>query len=306
VARRIVRWTLLAAVVMLMLRVSGCAERLFYHPIREATPAPTGAPGSRVVRFESADGTKLCGWFVPASSAPSAPALNDAERVGNGAPSLFFVHGNAGNMNWHYGFVEELPRLGFNLFLFDYRGYGESEGSAWSRGPLIDDTRAAFEAMLEQQEVDASRVGMFAQSLGAALALNAIRDSDPVRVAVLESPFASWRLAAATAIGGNSPGPIARGLSAALIADDRRPDEAIRSLRFPVLVIHGDADRIVPVVHGRLLRDAASDRVTLVEFAGGDHNTLRDTHPEATRRMIEFLRRHLAESGDPASAGPQK
>lgn len=277
-------------VLMLVLRVSGCAERLFYHPVREPTPAPAAAPGARVVRFDSRDGTRLCGWFIPAVEAP------------RGAPAVLFVHGNAGNLNMHYGFVETLPRRGFGLFLFDYRGYGESEGRATARGPLIDDARAALDAMLAQPEVDPARIAVFGQSLGGAIALRAFREPGPIRSMVLESPFASWRLAAATALGGASPGAVSRALAALLISDDERPDEAISALDIPILIIHGDADRVVPVVHGRRLRDAAPSRVTLVEFSGGEHNSLRETHPEADRTVIEFLHRTL---GTENAAGPK-
>jgi len=280
----VVRWTATLIVVILLLRVFGCAERLFYHPVREPTPVPRDARGGSLVRFESRDGTKLCGWFVPAQGGA-------AETL---APTLLFVHGNAGNMNWHWGFVEDLPRAGFNLFIFDYRGYGESEGSAWSRGPLIQDADAALDALLAQPQVDASRVGIFAQSLGAAIALHVIAARPELRCAVLESPFASWRLAAATALGGNAPGFLARGLAALLIDDRDRPVDALMQVRVPILILHGDRDRVVPIVHGRLLRDAAPERVTLIEYPDGDHHSLRETHPHATERMIEFLHQHLS------------
>lgn len=298
IGARLLRWTATVAVVILVLRVFGCAERLFYHPIREPTPTPRGVRGAELVRFQSRDGTKLCAWFVPAQDPGDrvmAPTPSDA-------PTIFFVHGNAGNMNWHWGFVEDLPRRGFNLFMFDYRGYGESEGRATARRPLIEDTHAALDVLLAHPQVDPRRVGVFAQSLGAAVALHVIADRPEIRCAVLESPFASWRLAAATALGGNDPGFIARGLASLLIDDSDRPLDAIGRVQVPVLIIHGDRDRIVPIVHGRLLRDAAPDRVTLVEYAGGDHNSLRETHPQATQLMVDFLRDGLARS--PESATP--
>ncbi len=289
------RWTAIAVVVILVARVSGCAERLFYHPIREPTPVPRHAPEGRVVRFESRDGTRLCGWFVPAAA---------SAREENGAPSILFVHGNAGNMNWHYDFVADLPFSGFNLFIFDYRGYGESEGSASRRDLLIDDTMAALDAMLAQPEVDPARVGIFAQSLGAAIAINVLAERPEVRAAALESPFASWRLAAATALGGAEPGPLARALAAMAIGDERAPVDVVARCRAPILIVHGDADWIVPIMHGRLIRDAAPDRVTLIEYPGGDHNTLSESHPESKRAWMRFLAEHLRSDDEERPVSP--
>jgi len=291
---RVVRLTLLLGVVMLALRVGGCAERLFYVPTREPTPVPREFDGARLVRFESRDGTKLCGWFIPAQRGVSDPNVHDAATARTDrAPTVLHVHGNAGNMNGHIGFTEYLPYEGFNLFLFDYRGYGESEGTASRRGPLTEDASAALDAMLAQPEVDPSRAALFGQSLGGAIAVNLMAQRDEFRCAVLESPFASWRLAAATALSGGEPGWVSRSLAWLLIDDANRPVDSITSIDVPILIVHGDADRIVPVLHGRLLRDAAPERVTLIEFKGGDHNTLCDTHPESRRMSVEFLRKHL-------------
>ena len=156
---------------------------------------------------------------------------------------------------------------------------------------------------MAQPEVDAARVALFGQSLGGAIGVNLLARKAVFRCGVLESPFASWRLAAATALGGGEPGVFARGLAWLLIHDRDRPTDAIAQVRVPILIVHGDADRVVPIVHGRLLRDAAPDRVTLLEFSGGDHNTLADTHPESRRAVIDFLRRHLS---DERGAQPER
>lgn len=289
---RALRLTLVLVVAIVAVRMGGCAERLFYVPTREPTPAPRGFAGARVIRFESRDGTRLCGWFIPAME--RAGSSGGADAGGSGvAPTIVHVHGNAGSMNSHIGMSDFLPRAGFNLFIFDFRGYGESEGSARRRAELIEDCHAALDATLALSEVDRARVGVFGQSLGAALAASLVADRSEIRCAVFESPFSSWRFAGATALGGSDPGWLSRFLAWMLIDDSFRPDEQIARVQVPILVIHGDADRIVPIVHGRMLRDAAPDRVTLVEFKGGDHNTLGDTHPESRRAAIDFLRANL-------------
>jgi pimeloyl-ACP methyl ester carboxylesterase len=77
-----------------------------------------------------------------------------------------------------------------------------------------------------------------------------------------------------------------------LIADHSRPLDAMKRIDRPVLLIHGDADAIVPVSHSRELAKAGR-KAELVVLAGGEHNSLRESHPEMEARVIEFFRTHL-------------
>lgn len=282
--RRLVRGSLAAVLgaSVFLLWLTGCMEQLFYHPTPGATHPPPHLSSAEPVWFESADGTRLHGWFIPAGG-----ALTDGR-----APTILHFHGNAGNIESHVFFTQNLPPNGFNVFIFDYRGYGRSEGSARRRDALIADGHAALDALLARPDVDPTRIGMYGQSLGGAIALNVMADRPELRAAVVESPFASWRLVAANAVSGDPPGILGRLLASVLIKDDRRPDEAIARIDRPVLLLHGTADTTVPVSHSRLLA-AASPTTELVEIPGGEHNSLRDTHPDVDGLTIDFLRRHL-------------
>ncbi|MHC4126594.1 MAG: alpha/beta hydrolase [Planctomycetota bacterium] len=273
------------AVIALVAVVSatGCMERLFYYPMRGRTDPPPHLAGVESVSFRSADGTRLHGWFIPAGG----PAL--AERI----PTILHVHGNAGNIESHVGFTEYLPAAGFNLFIFDYRGYGQSEGRARRRGPLIDDSQAALDTLLARSDVNPSRIGLYAQSLGGAIGLNLMADRPEIGAAVIESSFASWRDMAASAVGGDPPGPFSRLLAALLIGDGQRPDNAVARIDRPVLLFHGTDDTVIPASHSRRLAEAGPS-AELVEIAGGEHNTLRWTNPEVEQLTIDFFRKHLA------------
>ena len=262
-----------------VLWLTGCMERLFYYPDAGPTPPP---PGAEAVAFAALDGTRLFGWFIPADGG--------ARDAGGRAATILHVHGNAGNVASHLWFTEYLPGAGFNVFLFDYRGYGQSEGAARRRNDLIGDTEAALDALLEREDVAPDRVGMYAQSLGGAIGLNVMAGRPEIRAAVVESSFASWRDMAADAVA--LPRPVARVIAAVLIRDHRRPDEAVAGIDRPILLLHGSRDSIVPVEHGRRLA-AAGPTTELVELPGGDHNTLRETHPEVERLTIEFFRRQV-------------
>lgn len=283
--------------------VSGCMEKLFYQPTAGPTPPPSYLSGAERITFTSSDGTRLTGWFIPAQERRVGPP-DDADTIDATpparGPAILHVHGNAGNMEDHLWFVEYLPEAGFHVLLFDYRGYGESEGRASRRAGLIADTHAALDALLARPEVDPARVGLYGQSLGGAIGMNVAAARPEIHAAVLESPFASWRLAAATALGGAPPGFLARSLAWLLIPDHHRVDEAIHRFARPALLLHGTDDRVVPIMHSRLLVEAGGEHATLIELDGGEHNTLRDSHDEIEAMVIGFLRQHLgSEPGIP-------
>ncbi|MCI0364182.1 MAG: alpha/beta fold hydrolase [Phycisphaerales bacterium] len=273
--------------------ISGCMEQMFYQPTRGPTPVPRGLMGAESVWFQSADGTRLHGWFIPTSRPRSNEGL---------PPAILHVHGNAGNIESHSWFTEFFPAAGYSVFIFDYRGYGESEGRARRRWPLIEDTNAALDALLRRNDIDANRIGMYGQSLGGAIGLNVMVDRSEIRAAIIESSFASWREIAACAVGGDDPGIVFRWLAAILIPDTHRPDEAIARIKRPILLVHGTSDSIIPVSHSRKLAAASGGRARLIELPGGDHNTLRESHPEVDQLMIDFVEKQLAAS--PAESKP--
>jgi uncharacterized protein len=282
------RWTLVPTVLLGLFWITGCMERMFYIPTAGPTPASEGPPGTQSVWFESQDGTRLHGWFIPGRGGAYA-SPDDHGR----APAILHVHGNAGNIALHTYFTEHLPPAGFSVLIFDYRGYGQSGGVARKRDDLIADTHAALDALLARPDVDPRRIGIYGQSLGGAIAINVMAARPDIRAGVFESAFTSWRDMAAAAIAGDPPPSVARWVASMLIPDHARPDEAIRNIDRPMLLLHGDADTIVPASHARRLAEAAGESARLVMLDGGDHNSLRTTHAHIDRLTVEFFRAHL-------------
>ena len=282
---KIRRCSLLFMLLFTLAWASGCMESLFYQPSRGQTPAIAGPPGTRSVSFASEDETQLHGWLIP--------AYGDSSKT-HEHPTVLHVHGNAGNILSHQWFTEHLPGAGINVFLFDFRGYGQSGGSAHRRAGLIADTHAALDTLLARDDIDSDRIGLYAQSLGGAIGILVMADRKELRAAVIESPFHDWQAIAANALGGEQPGPVARGLASLLIPSGPRPSDVIHRIKHPVLIVHGTADRIVPVQHSQVLHEAAGDRVELIEFKGGGHNTLRTTHPEYDAIMLNYFKQHLS------------
>ena len=135
---------------LLIVKVDGCAERLFYYPVADTYTPP---PGAEDVRFTS-EGRSLHGWFFP--------ALDDAgDPLEGPAPTIVHCHGNAFNISRHVDFVEFLPSAGFNVLIFDYRSYGMSDKGPLHRDGLIHDAGAAIDYVFTRDDVDPDRVGMY-------------------------------------------------------------------------------------------------------------------------------------------------
>jgi uncharacterized protein len=223
---------------------------LLYFPSREIVETPAAAGlAFRDLDLETDDGERLHGWWIAAR----APAIGH----------LLFCHGNAGNVGDRVLNAQLLSDAGFDVLLFDYRGYGRSGGSPDEQGTYAD-ASAARAALLAQPGVDPERVLYLGESLGGAVALSLAIDRPP-RGLILQSTFSSLRAAA------RHHYPF---IPAAVIPDAYPSLRRIAELRAPLLVLHGDRDEIVPLSHGRALLDAAPVPKRLHVFAGLGHNDL--------------------------------
>jgi uncharacterized protein len=274
-------------------------RRLIYLPSPgPVPPAATVLPGAEDVSFETADGLRLHGWFVPgavdnpASPRPRSVTLPEGAppQVGGGAarpnpgPAVLVCNGNGGDRSMRAGLAAELARMGLAVLLFDYRGYGGNPGSPTEEG-LADDARAALEYLAGRPEVDPGRVVYLGESLGAAVALRLAVERPPAAL-VLRSPFASL------AEVGRRHYPV---LPVSLLLRDRYDSAAlVGRLRAPLLVVAGSRDRIVPASHSRRLFAAAPEPKRLVVLDGADHND-HDLH--AGPRLVGELRAFLAGVG---------
>ena len=228
-------------------------EKLIYFPSRELdlTPAELTLE-SEEVTLETEDGLRLYGWFLPA---PSGGA-SEAAPLG-----LIYCHGNAGNIAHRLVRVAEMhAELGVDVLLFDYRGYGRSEGSPDEAGTYRD-ARAAYRYLVADRGIPADRIVLYGESLGAAVAVELATEL-PSRALVLESPFTSIADMARAVY----PFLPAR----ALLRTRYDSLAKIPEIRTPLLVVHGTEDATVPFEQGERLfeRAPAPKRFLAVEGAG--------------------------------------
>jgi len=268
-ALRVVGGIVLAAgaVYLVLLALFYFAQsRLLYIPHRQLTitPAEYGLEYENV-RLRTSDGVGVHGWWVPSPGATT---------------TVLFCHGNAGNLSHRVPLLAALHSLGMNALAFDYRGYGESEGSPGEAGTYVD-AAAAWDHLVSERDIPPEEIVVFGRSLGGAVASHLARERSP-RALILESTFTSVP-DMARHLYPLLPSALARFRYAAL--------QYIEHVDCPVLIIHGEADEIVPIKHGRRLYDAANGAKRLIGKPGG-HNDgfLESDLPGSGTRREQFAR----------------
>jgi fermentation-respiration switch protein FrsA (DUF1100 family) len=246
---------------------------LLYFPSRAilARPADVGLEATDVV-FETEDGETLHAWWFRAGEDPLGHVL--------------LCHGNAGNVGDRLLHAALLTEVGLDVFSFDFRGYGRATGSPDEEGTYRD-ARAARAALLEQEGVDESRLLYLGESLGGAVAVALAREAPP-RGLVLLSTFTSVRDM------GRVHYPI---IPTTLVPDAYPSLRRIRELECPLLVLHGTADRIVPVEQGMKLFEAAPEPKRLHLIEGVGHNDLLTVAGREWAETIADWARGLSDRG---------
>ena len=247
---RIVRLPLIIY-LLLMVVMMFLEEKLIYFPFNNDYDDwhPASLPFEDVW-FTAADGTKLHGWYVPHENARA---------------TVLFCHGNGGNLSIRVDMLQILNRhVGVSVMIFDYRGYGRSEGKPNETGVLLD-ARAARAWLAERENIDEKEIVMMGRSLGGAVAVD-LATRDGARGLVLESTFTSLPDVAAY----HYPW-----LPIRMLIRTRFDSLAkITEYHGPLLQSHGEADTIVPIRFGRQLFEAANEPKQFISFPGDDHNNL--------------------------------
>ena len=276
-----------------LLATGGCAP-LFFKPVQGHAQTPPQL-GMRFedVYFEGDDGVLLHGWFLPAT--------------GEAVATVLFLHGTAENIGTNLDDIAWLPAAGFNVFLFDYRGYGESAGRPTTMRAVYRDIEAAFATLMRRSDIDPERIIVFGQSLGGALAVHAVRKSQykpQVKAVVLDSAFSSFKAIAREQLNRSwVTWPLSATVGIAIHEDVSSPMQAIAALApIPVLIVHSREDQIIPLHHAQRLFAAAAEPKTLWIAPRGRHVAVFN-QPAWQDRWIDYVRTALGDDPLPARGG---
>lgn len=284
------------AYALLVLLAWRFQERLAFPAPRAPLPDPkrVGVPNAEKVEVVSADGTKLVGWFLKpveawggrgrlgevASARNNLPQPPPASLTSPTFPGLLWFYGNGENIAAIWPVVREFQPPGTAVLVIDYPGYGGSAGRTTEAG-LYDAADAAYAALVARPGIDPRRIYVYGRSLGSAAA-TWVAARHPVAGLILESPFTS-----AAAMARQSYAVLPRFILRLSLDNLGR----MRQIHCPVLVFHGDADRLVPAAMGRNVARAASGPVELVLIHDAGHNDTYDRGGRAYRdKLWEFVK----------------
>lgn len=235
-----------------------------YFPMKEifASPETVGLPYEEIY-FETSDNKRLNGWFIP----------NDKAKF-----TVIFCHGNAGNISHRMEKISLLYRLGLSIFIFDYRGYGKSQGSPSESG-LYKDAIAAYSYLTKERGISEDDIILYGESIGGAVAIDLAHKAG-VRALITEETFTSIKDMAKMAY------PF---LPYFIFSSKFNCISKIREVKCSKLVIHSIDDEIVPFYLGERLFNAAKPPKKFLKIRGSHNTAFLDSEKQFTEGIKSFL-----------------
>jgi uncharacterized protein len=266
--------SLLAAYLLFSPRVAkGLYNAMLFRPYRfpEGDYQSGHIDGVRYddVYFNSLDGTKLHGWYFSQA---------------NARYTILMSHGNTGNIAGRPNLISGLLKTGANLFIYDYRGYGRSEGTPTVSG-VIEDGCAAFDHLASEKKIPENEIVLYGESLGVAITCQ-ISACRKARGMILQSGFASLPKI------GREHMPLMHLYPSILFPQPLLDNiSVLKKEHPPLLIVHGHKDAVVPFLHGQELYKAASGKKFLVEFPDCEHSDIPINASEKfVNAMADFLK----------------
>jgi len=265
--------TYLFAIVSLTFASCDLDSMLFHQTgLTSYSPSPTVIPESkRELVTMTSHGKKIYGYFIKSNG--TYPTI-----------TILYFHGNWDHLEYYWPRAELLYKTGCNVFIFDYQGYGMSEGTPSEQG-LYSDSRAALEYVLSRSDVSRSRLIFFGYSLGCAGAIDLAAYTFSPSALCLEAPYASSSALLQTGTLLNIP-------SSYVMEGEYNNAEKIKKVHSPVLVIHGEADNFIDIEkNGAVVFNNACSPKQFIRVPGADHEGIPatwgpDNYVSAIRQFI--------------------
>ncbi len=257
--------SLLGIVLILNLAMFFFQPGMVFFPYRgmDETPADWDMKYEDVF-FRTLDNIQLHGWYIP---------HHNAQRT------VLFFHGNAGNISHRGDSVKIFHRLGLNVFIMDYRGYGQSEGKPGETG-LYEDAASAWRYLLAVKELQQEKIIIFGRSLGGAVAAKLAAEVHPAAL-ILESVFSSARDMANTLLPGIS--------RIIMLRFNFDTESWITKVQCPLLVLHSQEDEIIPFKLGQKVFLAANKPKQFISLRGSHNSGFLYSQPDYERQLEQFI-----------------
>jgi fermentation-respiration switch protein FrsA (DUF1100 family) len=247
-----------------------------YSPVQEVsnTPDELGMDFEDVF-FKTEDGLRLNGWYVPAE---------------NSQLTVLFCHGNGGNIMHRLDSINIFYTLGLSCFIFDYRGYGSSEGKTSEEGTYLD-AKAAYEWLTREKKISPNDIIIFGRSLGGSIAAQLAAKVEATSL-IIESAFTSY-----VDIGRKFyPYMPVRWFA----RFSYRTIDYVKDVRCPVMIIHSRNDEIVPFEFGLELYEVANEPKEFVEIFGSHNDGFlvsSEIYKKAWTKWLRFLKEYESRAG---------
>lgn len=255
------------AVFMLLfvLYVRYLERKSLFYPMKDvlATPGNIGLSYEDIY-FKTKSGIVLNGWLVEGS--PQSKVV------------MIFFHGNAGNIGDRLTKLGYFAQMGINVFIIDYRGYGNSEGSPNEEG-LYEDALAAFDYIASRKDYDPQKIIVYGVSLGGAVAVDLAVNRD-VAALIVDSSFSSAKDMAKRIL------PLVPGFIIKTRLDSL---SKIGKIKKPKLFLHSPQDKVVPFKFGKKLYEAALEPKEFVELSGGHNDNHIEDEISYRKKIGQFI-----------------
>ncbi len=245
--QRIMKTYVPVIVFTALLLSGGCINSFLYYPVEKIKDTPASINLKfKEYTFPSSSGNRIHSWWVP----------SDPHRY-----TVLFFHGNGGNISHRLMTLKMLNEMKLNVFIFDYSGYGKSEGVPGEK-ETYRDARAAWKFLTGDLKIDPASIIIWGRSLGGAVAVE-LAVSKKFAALIMESSFSTLEKVVS-----DHTSPVLRPFGA---GGKYRSIDQIRKVKVPVCIIHSRDDEVIPYYHGKLLFAAAGEPKEFITIAGS-HN----------------------------------
>jgi uncharacterized protein len=257
-------FNIILGIILFVIYIRFLENTFIFYPSRsmEITPHMIGLSYEDIF-YKTQDNLLINGWLVKAPDAKF---------------TVIFSHGNAGNISSRMEKIQLMHRVGVNVFIFDYRGYGRSQGRPSEKGIYLD-AQAAYDYLIKRPDIDPEKIITFGESLGGAAAVD-LATQRKVAGLIVDSSFTK---------AADMSRKVFPFLPTFLLKTKMDSVTKIVKVSVPKLFLHSPDDEVVPYRLGRKLFEVAKEPKMFVNISGGHNDGFLLSEGVYVNALIEFF-----------------